>query len=219
VRTSSTNALATAAPPGPTTLPRIDVVAWAPAVADERQTASATNAVARSNLATIPQLEWTMTLPKETPNDIEIRRARTLARALDTVIGIPGTPLRFGVDAILGLIPGAGDVAGAVLSAYIVLVASRRGAPPSLLWRMLANVAIDTALGTVPLVGDLFDVAWKSNTMNAELLERFAAEPQKVTTRSRVLGILVVMVVLLALVGLGVLSFMLARALWRVISG
>ena len=159
-----------------------------------------------------------MTPPVAVTNDTELRRARALARALDTVIGIPGTPLRVGVDAILGLIPGAGDLAGAALSAYIVVTAYRRGATPSVLWRMLANIAIDTGFGAIPVLGDLFDVAWKSNTMNVELLERFSAEPQKTTTRSRFLGALVVVLVLLLLVGIVALGFLVSRALWRLLT-
>jgi hypothetical protein len=154
-----------------------------------------------------------------TLDDAELRRARALARALDAAIGIPGTPLRIGADAILGIIPGAGDVLGAALSSYIVLAASRRGAPPAVLWRMVGNVAIDTVFGAIPLLGDLFDVAWKSNMKNVDLLERLASEPQKVTTRSRLLGALVVAVVLLVLIGMATLSFLLARAVWHLITG
>lgn len=153
-----------------------------------------------------------------TPNDSDIRRARALARALDTAIGVPGTPLRIGVDALLGLIPGAGDLAGAALSGYIILTAYRNSVPPSVLWRMLANVAIDTAVGAIPVLGDLFDVAWKSNTMNVQLLERYLAEPHKTTTRNRLFGALVVVLVLAVLVGLVTLGFLISRALWRLIT-
>jgi hypothetical protein len=159
-----------------------------------------------------------MASPLVPSNDAELRRARALARVLDTAIGIPGTPLRIGADAILGVIPGAGDVLGAALSGYIVLAAARKGAPPSVLWRMVANVAIDTAIGSIPLLGDLFDVAWKSNTMNVALLERYVAEPQTVTTKSRMVAALVVIVVLLVLIGLGTLGFLLARAIWQLLS-
>jgi len=159
-----------------------------------------------------------MASPLPTSNDSDLRRARSLARVLDTAVGIPGTRLRIGADAILGLIPGAGDIIGAALSSYIVLAAARKGAPPSVLWRMVANVAIDTAIGTIPILGDLFDVAWKSNTMNVALLERYVAEPQTVTTRSRMVGVLVVAVVLLVLIGLGTLGFLMARAVWQLLT-
>jgi hypothetical protein len=159
-----------------------------------------------------------MTSPVAPTTDAELRRARALARVLDTAIGIPGTPLRIGVDALLGLIPGGGDLAGAALSGYIVLTAYRRGATPAVLWRMLANVLIDTVVGTIPVLGDLFDVAWKSNTRNVELLERWAAAPEKTTTRSRSLGALVVLAVLLLLVGIVTLGFLVSRALWRLLT-
>jgi len=107
-------------------------------------------------------------------------RARTLTRMLDSAARIPGTRVRFGFDSILGLVPGLGDVAGAALSGYLVLLASRMGASQSVIARMLANVAIDTVGGAVPVLGDLFDVAWKSNTRNMALLEQVAGETSAV---------------------------------------
>lgn len=157
--------------------------------------------------------------PIVTSTDKDVARVRDLARVLDTVFTIPGTRIRVGLDAILGLIPGGGDVAGAALSGYIVLVAARLGAPPAVLWRMVANIAIDTAIGTVPVLGDLFDVAWKANSKNAELLDRFSEQPQTVTTRSRALGAIVVAGAVLALIGLATLGFLLARAVWQLFTG
>ena len=127
-------------------------------------------------------------------------RVRAYARLLDSAFAIPGTGIRIGLDAIVGLIPGGGDVVGAVLSSGIVLMAMREGVPAPVLWRMVANIAIDTLIGAVPLLGDLFDVAWKSNTKNAELLDRYLEQPQKTTTRSRLIGVLVV-IALIAIVG------------------
>lgn len=152
-------------------------------------------------------------------NDRDIERARALARVLDSAVGIPGTPIRFGVDALLGIIPGAGDILGAGLGGYIVLNAARRGAPPAVLWRMLGNVAVDTLVGTIPLIGDMFDVAYKSNLKNVRLLERYAADPATVTTRSRRLGFVVVTVIMLALLGLATLGFLVARFFWRLLIG
>ena len=104
-----------------------------------------------------------------------LARARTIARLLDAAVKVPGTSVRFGADAILGLIPGLGDVAGAALAGYLVLLAQRLGAPRTVVMRMLANVAVDTLGGTIPLIGDLFDVAYKSNSRNVALLERALA--------------------------------------------
>jgi hypothetical protein len=102
----------------------------------------------------------------------EIERARSAARLLDSAIRVPGTNIRFGLDALLGIIPGLGDAAGAVFSGYLILIGSRLGLPQHAIIRMVANVAVDTIVGGVPVLGDLFDVAWKSNTKNLELLER-----------------------------------------------
>jgi hypothetical protein len=108
-----------------------------------------------------------------------------LARILDAAVRIPGTNIRFGLDAVLGLIPGAGDIAGGVLSSFIIVQAARLGAPRSVLVRMVMNVAIDSIVGAVPILGDIFDVGWKSNTRNAALLERYAVEPLATRRASR----------------------------------
>jgi hypothetical protein len=106
-----------------------------------------------------------------------IKRLRTIARLMDSAIKIPGTRISFGADSILGLIPGAGDVVAAGISLFAVAEAHQLGVPKAILMKMLANVAIDTGLGSIPLVGDVFDMFFKSNTKNlALLLEHFARE-------------------------------------------
>lgn len=105
-----------------------------------------------------------------------LKRLDRLARLLDTSIGIPGTRWRFGLDPILGLVPGVGDLAGAALSGYIVYEAWRLGVPRAVLARMIANVAAETLLGTVPVAGDLFDAWWKANRRNVDLLCRHFGE-------------------------------------------
>ena len=107
-------------------------------------------------------------------------QARTLAKLLDRAVRIPGTKIEVGLDALLGLVPGGGDLAGAVFSGYLILLGSQMGLPTHVLTRMVANVAIDTVFGSIPLFGDLFDVAWKSNTRNLALLEQFADAPTPV---------------------------------------
>ena len=153
-----------------------------------------------------------------TTDDRDIRRARALARILDTAVGIPGTKIRLGLDPVLGLVPGAGDVASAMLSAYIVLVAANKGAPRPVIWRMLGNIAVDTALGSVPVLGDLFDVAFKSNIRNVELLERYAVEPAAVERRSRGLAVLVIVVVAMLVAAIGTAGILLVRLLWRLLT-
>jgi hypothetical protein len=149
--------------------------------------------------------------------DSRARRVRVLARLLDNAIPIPGTPWKVGFDPIIGLIPGIGDLVGAVLSGYIVLEAVRAEVPTLTLLRMLVNVGVDTLLGAVPAVGDVFDAAWKSNTMNVGLLERHlsatSGTPQK---RHNLLGVTLIAVILLVLIlGAGLaLGIFVARLLW-----
>ena len=152
-----------------------------------------------------------MTTPTRT--DDPLARARSLARLLDTAARVPGTGIRFGADAVLGLIPGLGDVAGAVLAGYLVLLAQRLGAPRSVVLRMLGNVAVDTLGGTVPLVGDLFDVAFKSHTRNLALLERAIERPAETTRTSRLLVVGTFLGLVLLVAGGLVVTVLAIRAL------
>ena len=97
-------------------------------------------------------------------------RLDRLARVMDTAFTVPGTGIRFGADAMVGLVPVVGDGITAVVALYLVSEARRLGAPGHLIGRMLANVAIDAVVGSVPVVGDLFDVAWRANRRNHALL-------------------------------------------------
>jgi hypothetical protein len=99
-----------------------------------------------------------------------IARLDALATLMDTAFVVPGTNIRFGVDALIGLIPGIGDAITTLIALYIVREARELGASRLLVWRMLGNVAIDGLFGAVPLVGDAFDVAWRANRRNLKLL-------------------------------------------------
>ena len=152
-----------------------------------------------------------------TPKDLD--NARALARVLDTAIGIPGTRIRVGLDAILGLIPGAGDAVSAALSGYIILAAARAGASRPVLLRMVGNVVLDTLIGAVPVLGDLFDIAFRSNARNVALLERHAVDPVAVDRGTRRFGVIIVAVLVLVILGIVTLGFMLARMLWGLLTG
>lgn len=115
----------------------------------------------------------------------QVERLRVLSRLLDNAFTIPGTRFRFGLDALVGLVPGLGDAVSAVFSSYLILQSSRLGAPRSVVNRMIANVAIDTIVGWVPLLGDLFDVGWKSNLKNMALLETHLQNPAAARSGSR----------------------------------
>ncbi|MCY7378703.1 MAG: DUF4112 domain-containing protein, partial [Gemmatimonadaceae bacterium] len=142
-----------------------------------------------------------------------LARARALTRLLDSAARVPGTSFRFGLDPVLGLIPGLGDVAGAALSGYVVILASRLGAPKSVLVRMLGNVAIDTVAGAMPVVGDLFDAAWKSNTRNLALLERHVGLPTTERAASRAVVWLTVAALAVLALGAIALAIFVVRAL------
>jgi len=100
----------------------------------------------------------------------DISDIRRLADWLDTRFVIPGTTIRFGFDSVLGLFPGVGDGISALMGLYILSRARDLGASPLLLARMGGNIALDAILGSVPLLGDIFDVAFRSNTRNVRLL-------------------------------------------------
>ena len=109
---------------------------------------------------------------EEVPDSVDeaaVRRMRFVANLLDDSIRVPGTEFRIGIDPILGILPGAGDAVSAALSVYIVLESARLGVPFLTLLRMMANVTLDFAIGSVPVVGTLFDTVWKANQKNVEL--------------------------------------------------
>lgn len=150
-----------------------------------------------------------------TTADDRLARARTLTNLLDTAVRVPGTSFRFGLDPVLGLVPGLGDVAGAALGGYVVLLASQLGAPSAVLVRMLGNIAIDTVGGTLPVVGDLFDAGWKSNSRNLALLERHLGTPESTKRASRAVVWLTVAALLLLGIGSIVVAVLLIRALFQ----
>jgi Domain of unknown function (DUF4112) len=101
-----------------------------------------------------------------------IKRMDGLSGMLDSAYQVPGTRIRFGVDAILGLVPGVGDLASTALSSYVVFEAHRLGVPRRALAQMLGNLAIDLLVGAVPLIGDVFDVFWRANLRNMRIVRR-----------------------------------------------
>jgi len=148
-------------------------------------------------------------------SDDDLRRVQLLARALDSAVRIPGTRITFGLDSIIGLVPGAGDLASALMSGYIVLASARMGVPPSVVTRMILNLGVDTLVGSVPLLGDLFDVGFRANLRNAALLERHIADPGAAKRTSRLaIAAAVGGVVLLAAVGVGVAMFVVRGLNW-----
>ena len=132
--------------------------------------------------------------------------AAQLSRLLDNVFEVPGLGWRFGLDPILGLIPGLGDLASMLASIYILGIASKSGVPRITLLRMGLNVGIDALVGSLPIVGDMFDLWWKANQKNVDLLRRETATPNSPTRQARRGDWLFVGAILLVLAGLLCLS-------------
>src|ERR1700722_17119599 len=130
-----------------------------------------------------------------------------LAYWMDTVFEIPGLGIRFGFDAIIGLIPGIGDLLTSLISLYILAAARRYGVPRATLMRMAFNIGVDTFVGAIPLLGDAFDVYWKANVMNVALLRRHVlATPfeQRAARRKDTLfiaGLILGLLALMAVIG------------------
>lgn len=152
--------------------------------------------------------------PRWTSNKVEAERVEPeleqLAHWMDSAFHIPGLNVRFGLDTIIGLLPFVGDGLSSLISFYILSAAARHGVPRATLARMGGNVAIDWLLGSVPFVGDVFDVFWKSNKMNVALLRRHLETPVEERRRSTLGDKLFVAAVILALLavlaGIGLLT-------------
>jgi Domain of unknown function (DUF4112) len=127
-----------------------------------------------------------------------------LARILDEWFRVPGTSIRFGLDGIIGLVPGVGDILGGLASTILIVAAWVRGVPYVTLARMVVNVGIEVLLGTIPLLGDAFDIAWKANRRNYALIVRHLDQPRQQTWRDWLY---------LALIGLVLLALFLAPIL------
>ncbi len=120
---------------------------------------------------------------------------------MDAQFRIPGTEIRFGLDAIIGLVPGIGDFASFLISAYMVSVAVNKGASGFVLSRMILNISIDAIIGAIPFLGDIFDVAFKANQKNMKLLTEHYTEGRHRGSAKKVI-IPVVLVMLALFVGL-----------------
>lgn len=127
------------------------------------------------------------------------KQLETLAHALDGMFRVPGTTWRFGLDALVGLIPGVGDALTAVASYSLLFAALRYRVPKVVILRMALNLGIDYVVGSIPVLGDLFDFAWKANSKNLELLRRHGneAKPARAGDWLFVVGIVVGLVALL----------------------
>ena len=137
-----------------------------------------------------------------------LERLRVLAALSDQAFSVPGTKWRFGIDALLGLVPGVGDLAGALLAVYAMRVARQLRAPMEVQLHLLSNIALDALVGTVPILGDAFDFVFKAQTRNLALLDAWVAKPRPTAKRSR-RGL-----ILVAVATVVVFATLTALALW-----
>jgi hypothetical protein len=139
---------------------------------------------------------------RQTP---QLRWIDGFGRLLDTQYRIPGTRMRFGLDFLIGLIPGAGDIISLGMSGVLILTMARYGASGRLVVKMLGNVALDTLVGSVPFLGDLFDLVYKSNYRNLKLLrEHYEAGEHTGSARPVIIGALIGVLLLFVAVVVGI---------------
>ena len=136
-------------------------------------------------------------------------RIGRVTHLLDELVGVPGTPIKVGLDPVIGLIPVVGDAVAAGVGAWVIAEAARFGVPRVVLGRMILNLLVDLGIGAIPLLGDLYDFVFHSNTRNLELFRRHALDPEASTRGERAffLGLLLVIagVLWLGFVALGAL--------------
>jgi len=141
-------------------------------------------------------------------NNVQLRQLDLLAKLMDNQFRIPGTNFRFGLDAIIGLIPGAGDLSTFGISSFMLFVMIRNGASGFVLARMVLNVLIDTIIGSIPLIGDVFDFGFKSNTKNMRLMrEHYIEGRHRGSAWKVILPVLIIFFALFALVIWMIYSF------------
>ncbi len=133
---------------------------------------------------------------KEHPS---IRNFERLAKLMDSQFRIPGTNIRFGFDSIIGLVPGAGDITSFIISGFMLLTLAKNGASGFLLARMSMNLIIDAAIGSIPLLGDLFDVVFKANQRNLKLMREHYSEGRHNGSSMKI--IIPLLVLLLVIIG------------------
>ncbi len=135
-----------------------------------------------------------------------LKRLQRMSHVLDKAIAIPGSDIRVGLDPILGLLPGGGDVVTGLLSVYIVFEAAKMGLPAPTLGRMGFNILLDVLSGTVPVLGDIFDVGWKANSQNVALIEKHVAAPTPSRAADKAFSILVITGLIALVIGMAALS-------------
>ena len=153
-----------------------------------------------------------------TTNRSRFRHMDFLAKLMDAQFTIPGTNFRFGLDALIGLIPGAGDLSTFAISSYMLVIMAKNGASGYVLARMVVNVLIDAVFGMIPLIGDLFDIGFKANMRNMRLMHEYYQEGRHRGSAWRVI-IPVLIILFLVLAVIIWLGYKLMVYLYQLIAG
>jgi hypothetical protein len=159
-----------------------------------------------------------MPLPNVAHTD-RLKRYSLIVNVLDQFFRVPGTRWRFGFDALLGLIPGVGDVATALVGTYGLVIAYRSGVPAAIQMRMLMNLLVDAAVGAIPFFGDLFDFAFKAHVRNERLLRDWLERPHRTRRSSAFVLIGALFVLIATVIGAVWLMVLTVRAFFGLISG
>ncbi len=150
------------------------------------------------------------------PNLEKLHHLRRLSHLWDNSLKIPGINFRVGLEAIVGLLPIGGDILGMIFSTYILVQAVQLGLPKITLLRMVLNILIDGVVGSIPILGDLFDSTWKANTKNVNLLEAHLLSPQSSHQADEWFFMLLLAVVLLVILVLIIICVIIIRLLLKV---
>ena len=167
----------------------------------------------------MPQSKPPIDLLPTNPRFAKLNHLRRLSYLWDRSLSVPGTNFRFGIESLVGVLPVGGDIVGMVLSTYILLQAAQLGLPKAVLVRMVLNIVLDGVVGAIPLLGDLFDTAWKANTKNVNLLEAHLRSPQSSRNADRWFFFVLFAGLMLIMVALSAVGVIIIRLLMRAIGG
>ncbi len=144
--------------------------------------------------------------------------AEFLAKILDTTVKIPGTPFYIGLDPLLGLIPGVGDMIANLIGTVILILAARLRVPQIVITRMSVNLLINGTVGAIPILGDLFSIWFRSHARNAELLRRAATQPYRETQQAKLyIAVIIIGTVVLLLIAIAAVLWVVVK-LWAAIA-
>jgi hypothetical protein len=168
----------------------------------------------------LQEVDWEVLPPEEKRKRQGLEPIfKWIAFIMDEVIRVPGTKFRFGLDPLIGLIPGIGDTSSALVSAFALIQAVRLGVPKILLMRMALNILVNEVIGVIPIIGDAFSFWFKSNARNYEILKNHRLGPS-VARRSDWLFVVAVLVLLVVIVCAGIaISFLILGAIVRLLFG